>query len=293
MRFASLLALLASAALVSAHGFLYSPTPRGIQKEHHALDQLNAPNKRGLCRGEPVGAIHKVKPGQPLTLRFKTAAAHVGPCEIMLVDTHLKKVVRHISKRNNCMAPGKGGPWQIKLPKDLSGRMVLRWYWQARHKKPYEEYEQCVDLDFGAALRKPLTHPKKPVHPKRPAPPKRPAHPKKPAHPKGPAHPKKPTSPKKPVDPKQPVDPKDPVDPKGPVDPKDPVDPKKPTDSKVPTSPASRTCKDGRFVCLDVASYASCEHGKWAPKECGDGFACTAASPDTITCSPIRSGSDN
>jgi len=145
MHFLFLLALVPFAA---AHGYLSSPPPRGIEKETSDVDALKSPNTAGLCRGEPQGKITQATPGGQLTLGFTITAPHTGPCEVYILDENLQNPVK-IADKYDCAAPGKAGPWTITLPTDLSGRKVLRWYWEGRHRTPGEPYEQCIDLDFG------------------------------------------------------------------------------------------------------------------------------------------------
>jgi len=137
--------------LLLAHGYLSSPPPRGIQKAATEVDALKPPNFGGrVCRGEPEGQITQVTPGGSLTLDFTITAPHIGPCTVYLLDPDLNEATqKEIASKNNCAAPGKVEPWTIDLPSGVSGRKVLRWYWEAQHVSPSEPYEQCVDLVFG------------------------------------------------------------------------------------------------------------------------------------------------
>jgi hypothetical protein len=145
--------LVAASALcykAAAHGYLSSPPPRGIQKASYQVDDLKSPNHKGLCRGEPQGQITKVTPGQTLRLGFTITAPHIGPCRVTLLDTDLTNESQPFDQKQNCAAPGGPGYWNIKLPANVSGRKVLRWYWEGQHIGiPGEPYEQCIDLDFG------------------------------------------------------------------------------------------------------------------------------------------------
>jgi hypothetical protein len=138
----------ASASTVAAHGYLSSPPPRGIEKASYQIDDLKSPNRKGLCRGEPVGQITQVSPGQKLTLGLTITAPHTGPCRVTLLDLDLKNETP-VAEKYDCAAPGKANPWTIQLPGGVSGRKVLRWYWEGRHVSPAEPYEQCIDLDFS------------------------------------------------------------------------------------------------------------------------------------------------
>jgi len=146
------LLLAALIPLAAAHGYLCTPPPRGIEHESSQIDLLKSPNTRGVCRGETKpGKIQKVTPGGSLTLGFTITAPHTGPCEVYLLDLNLKNS-KKIASKYDCAAPGKVGPWTIKLPSGVSGRKVLRWYWEGRHiSTPGEPYEQCIDLDFGGS----------------------------------------------------------------------------------------------------------------------------------------------
>jgi hypothetical protein len=140
----------ASASTVAAHGYLSSPPPRGFQKASYQIDDLKSPNRKGLCRGEPEGQITQVSPGQKLTLGLTITAPHTGPCRVTMLDRDLKNEVP-VAEKYDCAAPGKAGPWTIQLPSGVSGRKVLRWYWEGRHVSPAEPYEQCIDLDFSGS----------------------------------------------------------------------------------------------------------------------------------------------
>jgi len=136
-------------ALLNAHGYLSSPPPRGIQKEQYQVDDLKAPNAKGVCRGEPEGKVTKVTPGGSLTLGFTITAPHTGPCELYLLSYPGLQQEKLIASKYDCVAPGKVAPWTVTLP-TANGRKVLRWYWEGRHiSTPGEPYEQCVDVEFG------------------------------------------------------------------------------------------------------------------------------------------------
>jgi hypothetical protein len=152
MQFSTIIAIALSTLSyhVAAHGYLSSPPPRGIQKAGYQIDDLKSPNNKGLCRGEPEGQITKVTPGQVLRLGLTITAPHVGPCRVTLLDTNLSNESKPFADKQNCAAPGGPGFWDIKLPSNVRGRKVLRWYWEGQHiSTPGEPYEQCIDLDFG------------------------------------------------------------------------------------------------------------------------------------------------
>jgi len=147
MYYPAVLLLAVLPALVSAHGYLSSPPPRGIQKASYQVDDLKSPNHKGMCRGEPVGAITKVSSGGKITLGLTITAPHVGPCRVSILDANLGNE-RPIASKTDCAAPGKVAPWTIQLPSGLTGHHVLRWYWEAHHVSPPEPYEQCIDINF-------------------------------------------------------------------------------------------------------------------------------------------------
>jgi hypothetical protein len=139
-------------AFTAAHGYLCTPPPRGIEKEAYQIDALKSPNfSRAPCRGEGPGKITKVDAGGSLTLDFKITAPHTGPCEVYLLDLDLDlSTQQKIAEKYDCAAVGKVAPWTVKIPAGVSGRKVLRWYWEGRHVgTPGEPYEQCVDLQIG------------------------------------------------------------------------------------------------------------------------------------------------
>jgi hypothetical protein len=140
-------------AFTTAHGYLSSPPPRGIEKASTDVDALKSPNfSHKVCRGEPEGQITQVKMGGSITLQFTITAPHIGPCNVYLLDTDLdvsKQVP--VASKMDCAAPGKVEPWTIKLPIGEMGRKVLRWTWEGQHIGiPGEPYEQCVDLMIGS-----------------------------------------------------------------------------------------------------------------------------------------------
>jgi len=140
--------ILALPALVSAHGYLSSPPPRGAEKESTDVDSLKSPDHNGMCRGEPEGQLTNVAPGGPLTLQFTITAPHVGPCAVYLMNPDFSGM-QQIASKNNCAAPGQVAPWTVQIPASAHGHMVLRWTWEGQHVTPSEHYEQCVDLMVG------------------------------------------------------------------------------------------------------------------------------------------------
>jgi len=140
--------ILALPALVSAHGYLSSPPPRGAEKESTDVDSLKSPDHNGMCRGEPEGQLTNVAPGGPLTLQFTITAPHVGPCAVYLMNPDFSGM-QQIASKSNCAAPGMVAPWTVQIPASAHGHMVLRWTWEGQHVTPSEHYEQCVDLMVG------------------------------------------------------------------------------------------------------------------------------------------------
>jgi len=136
-------------SFIAAHGYLSSPPPRGIQKVTYAIDDLKSPNHKGICRGEPPGQVTSATPGGQMTLGLTITAPHTGPCQVSILSYPDLKFEQNVASKYDCAAPGKVAPWTITLPTGLSGRKVLRWYWEGRHVSPPEPYEQCIDLNFG------------------------------------------------------------------------------------------------------------------------------------------------
>ncbi|KAI8057123.1 hypothetical protein BDF22DRAFT_740653 [Syncephalis plumigaleata] len=144
---ASALVALSAISGVSAHGYLSSPSPRGIQKVSYQIDDLKSPNTKGICRGESAGKVTNV--GHSVTLGFTITAPHIGMCEVYILDENLGNA-RKIASKDGCAAPGKVGPWTVNIPSDISGRKVLRWVWNAAHLvTTIEHYEQCADINIS------------------------------------------------------------------------------------------------------------------------------------------------
>ncbi|KAI9592128.1 hypothetical protein BDF19DRAFT_452398 [Syncephalis fuscata] len=151
----------------SAHGYLNSPPPRGIQKASFLIDDLKSPNFKGVCRGEPAGTVTAV--GHTVTLGFQITAPHIGMCEVYILDENLGNA-RKIDSKDGCAAPGKAGPWTINIPSDITGRKVIRWMWHAAHQVTViEEYEHVPKSDFPAPALPAPAAPAAPVVPAAPA----------------------------------------------------------------------------------------------------------------------------
>jgi predicted carbohydrate-binding protein with CBM5 and CBM33 domain len=248
-------------AQVAAHGYLSSPPPRGIEKAGYQIDDLKSPNRKGLCRGEPEGQITKVKAGQELRLGFTITAPHIGPCRVTLLDADLTNESAPFDEKMNCAAPGGPGFWEIKLPSDVSGHKVLRWYWEGQHiSTPGEPYEQCIDLDFGGGSGDAAPTDKKTVK-------------KEAAAPESDAE-EKPQPTNKPTKPSN----------KKAKKPKKTKKPKKAKKSKKKTRRSSKGCKHGAQKCQGSAEIATCNWGKWISTKCGAGTACQSTGKNTVTC---------
>jgi predicted carbohydrate-binding protein with CBM5 and CBM33 domain len=144
---ASVLVAFSVISSVTAHGYMSSPPVRGIEKESYSVDSLKAPNWSGrLCRGEPAGKITNI--GSTVTLGFTITAPHVGMCTVYILDANLGNPQK-IAEKLDCAAPGKVGPWTINIPSNITGRKVIRWYWEAAHVTPHEPYENCADIIIG------------------------------------------------------------------------------------------------------------------------------------------------
>ncbi|KAI9591873.1 hypothetical protein BDF19DRAFT_498967 [Syncephalis fuscata] len=153
--FACAAALLAVSTIssVSAHGYMSSPTPRGIAKVSYLVDDVKNPNTKGICRGEPAGKVTDV--GHSVTLGLTITAPHIGMCEVYILDENLSNA-RKIASKDGCAAPGKVGPWSVEIPSDITGRKVLRWVWNAAHLvTTIEHYEQCADINISGGGGKP------------------------------------------------------------------------------------------------------------------------------------------
>ncbi|KAI8050567.1 hypothetical protein BDF22DRAFT_695649 [Syncephalis plumigaleata] len=100
-----------------------------------------------VCRGEPAGKVTNV--GHSVTLGFTITAPHVGMCTVYILDENLGNSQK-IAEKLDCAATGKVGPWTINIPSNISGRKVIRWYWEAAHVTPHEPYENCADVIIGS-----------------------------------------------------------------------------------------------------------------------------------------------
>lgn len=146
---ASALVAVSAISGVAAHGYMSSPPVRGIQKISYAIDSLKSPNWGGqLCRGEPAGTVTNV--GSAVTLGFTITAPHVGMCTVYILDPDLTNS-QQIAQKLDCAAPGKIEPWTITIPSTITGRKVIRWYWEAAHVTPHEPYENCADVNIGGS----------------------------------------------------------------------------------------------------------------------------------------------
>lgn len=174
------LTVLSVVSNVSAHGYMSSPPPRGIQKASYMVDDLKAPNTKGICRGETPGKVTNV--GHSITLSFTITAPHIGMCEVYILDENLGNA-RKIASKDGCAAPGKVGPWTVEIPSDITGRKVLRWVWNAAHLvTTIEHYEQCADINIsgGGDSTPAPSYESKPAKPTEPANPANPSKPSKP-----------------------------------------------------------------------------------------------------------------
>jgi len=273
--FVSLLSLMPS--LASAHGYLSSPPPRGIQKATTDVDALKAPNKLGLCRGEPAGQITTVASGSPLTLGFTITAPHIGPCTVFLLDEDLSNS-QQIAEKDNCAAPGMVGPWTIQLPQGVSGRKVLRWEWEGRQISPEEEYEQCVDLMLtpsdgssgyvggGPSVAPPVPPVSGSDYSQNSSPSLAPPVPSS-----GPSYASTPSYTPTPPTPSPPSYTSAPPTPSPPV-------------SAYPTTSSTSACTSGTYQCLSGPMFEVCSNGAWIQQSCGPSQQCVPEGTSSIVC---------
>jgi hypothetical protein len=268
MMLPALLLLSALSLQVAGHGYLSSPPPRGIDKEKYSIDELKSPNKKGLCRGEPVGKITKVKAGQKLTLKFTITAPHVGPCKVTMLDANLQNESAPFAEKMDCAAPGGPGFWEVTLPANLNGHKVLRWQWEGQHiTTPGEPYEQCVDLEFGGAAKpKKATKPKKTHKPKKG---------KKPA--------KKPKKGKKGKKGKKPKTSKPRHALEHPKSHKN-AHAKKGKHANKGKHLGYKCTTNGAMKCVGKKSFATCANAKWVKQSCATGTHCKVTGTNTATC---------
>lgn len=270
MRAFTLLSLLATVAActlstVRAHGYLSSPPPRGIQKATYDVDDLKAPNTKGLCRGEPVGQITNVTPGQSLTLGFTITAPHIGPCNVTLLDANMQ-YVEFVAQKDGCAAPGKVGPWVITLPKNAHGRMILRWAWEAQHVTPYEHYEQCVDLNFGGSGGgNDDDSDNQPQYP-------------------GSAPQNSGYAPQYSGSAPQ-------YSGSAPQNQAPPPDFPPPSSNYASDAPSGGACDAGSYMCNSDGGFSQCANGSWVVMGCAAGTACRPTSPTAIICDTASSSS--
>jgi len=230
---------------VHAHGYLASPPPRGIEKVTYQIDDLRNPNARGLCRGEAEGKVTTVAPGGSITLQIIASAPHTGPCEVTLLDYPSLGNPVQVASKYDCAAPGKVAPWTIQLPAGVSGRKVLRWYWEGRHiANPGEPYEQCVDLMIGAGG--------------------------------GAAPPAPDVLERKPL----PIDLPQPDPQPAPQPAQQPAQQYAP-----PPAQDGSACPNGRYECRGTPSqYGICNNGAWVTLDCGTGQKCQSFGDGIVKC---------
>lgn len=278
-----LLTVLAFSSYVAAHGYLYYPPPRGIQKEAYEIDALKSPNRKGLCRGEPVGKITPVTAGGSVTLKFHITAPHVGPCVVYVLDANLQNP-KKIAEKFNCAAPGNGDPWAIKLPTGLSGHKVLRWTWDGQHVSPSEPYEQCIDVNFGGSGKdEPAEYENGPADNDAP----KPSDDDKPKGNKKPMENRRPPKMNKPEKVDTQVVEDDGVD--TPYDSSEPSNdaPKDGDDydnEKSDEADASEDCPtNGAYMC-NGPKFAQCSNGKWVTFSCAPTTSCQETGSGGIVC---------
>jgi len=264
---------------VASHGYLSSPPPRGLQKAGYQIDDLKSPNTKGLCRGEPEGEITKVTPGQVLRLGLTITAPHVGPCRVTLLDVDLSNEGKAFANKQNCAATGNPGYWDITLPSNVSGRKVLRWYWEGQHiGTPGEPYEQCIDVDFGGSggggQYDGEAEPQAPTRQQQQQRPKKPK--KKPAK----TYKAKPTPKPAPPPPQYEQEEEAGESDNGYGD-------EAPSSYSAPSygapSPAGGKCEHGVYRCMQKTKYAVCNWGTWVEMGCGTGTVCKP-NGKSITC---------
>jgi len=122
-------------SVVYGHGYLAYPTARAPSG--------NPFTGKALCRGESPKAPTSVP--SKLDLKFHITAGHPGPCEVYVLDEHLKNPVK-VGERSDCAKTKAPKPWRVDLSRFEGRRMVLRWVWHATNKGKKENYENCSDI---------------------------------------------------------------------------------------------------------------------------------------------------
>ena len=172
----------------------------------------------------------------------------------------------------DCAAPGAPKSWTITLPKGLVGHKVLRWQWIGTQVVPNEEYEQCVDLDFGGAGADHYVAPPKSTGSSQTTPTMSRSAPV-------PSTPAAPT----------PVAPGSDGSLLNTKTSQEPIAAAPGASSPVNTSTSSlpargSPCSPGTYQCGSNGGFKQCDQGAWVSMQCAAGTSCHATGPTAIAC---------
>lgn len=155
----SILAVILPVAVYS-HGRLTVPATRNpVGYENDPIGFGGRSLDQFVCRNDPNGSRTTVTAGQPLTMKWRNTAAHVGDCAVYvgygddLVNGGLseRRSGQFVKIANvfDCKSYSEQD-YQIDLPSWLpAGKAVIRWEWYALHVRPtIEFYAQCADVDI-------------------------------------------------------------------------------------------------------------------------------------------------
>ncbi|KAI8048569.1 hypothetical protein BDF22DRAFT_267237 [Syncephalis plumigaleata] len=131
---------------VLGEGYMVSPLPRGVASASNYPAELKGPNTKGVCNSRLAGPAQPVSQSIEVKLTINDPAS--GVCRIYLLDENLSNAVK-LDERQECLDT-MNKPWLINLPKNVTGKKVLRWVWKTGHT--YEDskiYDQCADIEIN------------------------------------------------------------------------------------------------------------------------------------------------
>jgi hypothetical protein len=122
------------------------------------IDSLRNPNFNGICRGATKESpLQLISSGDYcVNIAISTKAKHIGPCSLEYFDISgnvitLNSYTECIKALSlvTCNKPGYDMctyKLDINLNKIQNIDGYIRWFWQARHITPFENFENCIDI---------------------------------------------------------------------------------------------------------------------------------------------------
>ncbi|GMH55022.1 hypothetical protein TrST_g9760 [Triparma strigata] len=153
----SIVNLLALWHCANGHGRLISPTTRNGHTGYESQDDPvpNLSSTQFICRNANSAASTAATAGQPLALRWRFGAAHVGDCSVYIsYDSGAVADMKFFKIANlpDCRSQNNEDV-EITLPSWLpAGTATMRWDWPALHVYPRVEfYSQCSTLEISSS----------------------------------------------------------------------------------------------------------------------------------------------